>query len=107
MRTKLLMGLVALLPVCAFAQQTGRPRLTDSARAAQRAAALKKYDEKKFTHADSLRGNLGPERTWWDVQRYDITIKPDFKTKYTSGKDLITYKVVKGQHPSMMQIDLK
>jgi aminopeptidase N len=58
------------------------------------------------THADTLRGSLTPERTWWDVQRYDITIKPDFLSKTTVGDDLITYKVVSGEQPGM-QIDLQ
>jgi aminopeptidase N len=59
-----------------------------------------------LTHADTLRGSLTPERTWWDVQRYDITVKPDFLTKTTSGKDLITYKVVSDAQPAM-QLDLQ
>jgi aminopeptidase N len=59
-----------------------------------------------LTHADTLRGSLTPERTWWDVQRYDITVKPDFLTKTTSGKDLITYKVVSDAQPGM-QLDLQ
>lgn len=57
-------------------------------------------------HADTLRGSLTPERTWWDVQRYDITVKPDFLTKTTVGNDLITYKVVGKVQPAM-QIDLQ
>jgi aminopeptidase N len=62
---------------------------------------------KVFTRADTLRGTVGPERAWWDVLRYDVTIKPDFKQKYTSGNDLITYKVVQDNYPLVMQIDLR
>lgn len=58
------------------------------------------------THADTLRGSLTPERTWWDVQRYDITIRPDFSTKTCVGNDLITYKVVGDLQPAM-QVDLQ
>jgi aminopeptidase N len=58
------------------------------------------------THADTLRGSLTPERTWWDVQRYDITICPDFLQKTTVGDDLITYKVVGNVQPAM-QLDLQ
>src|SRR5580658_5476654 len=58
------------------------------------------------THADTLRGSLTPERTWWDVQRYDITIRPDYLQKTTSGNDLITYKVVSRAQPGM-QLDLQ
>src|SRR6187399_3257319 len=59
-----------------------------------------------FTHADTLRGSLLAERTWWDVQRYDITVRPDFVFKTTKGTNLITYKVVGVQQPAM-QLDLQ
>jgi aminopeptidase N len=58
------------------------------------------------THADTLRGSLTPERTWWDVQRYDITVRPEYLAKTTVGNDLITYKVVGGFQPGM-QLDLQ
>ena len=61
---------------------------------------------KAFTHADTLRGSLLAERTWWDVQRYDITVRPDFVFKTTKGTNLITYKVVGVQQPAM-QLDLQ
>src|SRR5579872_3729550 len=61
---------------------------------------------KVFTHADTLRGTNGPERTWWDIQRYDITVKPDYGTKSTIGNDLITYKVTSETQPAM-QLDLQ
>ncbi len=61
---------------------------------------------KTFTHADTLRGSLNAERTWWDVQRYDITIRPDFAARTTEGKNSITYKVVGTPQPGM-QLDLQ
>ncbi len=64
-------------------------------------------DEKAFTHADTLRGTITPERAWWDVMHYDITIKPDYDKKYTSGSNKITYKVIQESHPNVMQIDLQ
>ncbi|ANI90671.1 peptidase M1 [Arachidicoccus ginsenosidimutans] len=64
------------------------------------------YEHRVFTHADTLRGSITPERAWWDVQRYDITIKPDFDKKYTAGDNLITYKVMSEKQPAM-QIDLQ
>lgn len=60
-----------------------------------------------FTRADTLRGSITEERSWWDVLRYDITIKPDIVTRTTEGKNIIVYKVVKDNHPGAMQIDLK
>jgi aminopeptidase N len=58
------------------------------------------------THADTLRGSLTPERTWWDVQRYDIAVRPEYLQKTTVGNDLITYKVVGRVQPAM-QLDLQ
>ena len=63
--------------------------------------------QKPFTHADSLRGSITPERAWWDVMRYDILVQPDFDNKYTAGSNTITYKVVQAEHPNVMQIDLQ
>lgn len=62
--------------------------------------------EKVFTHADTLRGSITPERAWWDVQRYDIAVKPDFTSKTTAGSCMITYKVVSDDQPAM-QLDLQ
>jgi hypothetical protein len=60
-----------------------------------------------FTRADTLRGTLLPERIWWDVLRYDITVKPDFTTKTIIGTNNMQYKVVNEKHPNVMQIDLQ
>lgn len=60
-----------------------------------------------FTHTDTLRGSITPERSWWDVLRYDITVKPDYVSKTTEGKNIITYKVLNDHHVNMMQIDLQ
>lgn len=63
---------------------------------------------KKFTLADTLRGTLTPERTWWDVQRYELAFKPDFVGRSIAGSNEIAYKVVKANNGSIkMQIDLQ
>jgi len=62
---------------------------------------------KTFTHADTLRGSITPERAWWDIMRYDITVKPDYNSKTISGSSTITYKVVNDNKGEMMQIDLQ
>ncbi len=60
-----------------------------------------------YSHADTLRGSLSPERTWWDVQRYELAIKPDFVSKSLSGSNEIVYKVVRANSGSIrMQIDM-
>lgn len=60
---------------------------------------------KEPTKADTLRGSLNADRTWWDIQRYDLSVKPDYLTKTISGANVITYKV-KGAG-SRMQIDMR
>src|ERR1700727_1063665 len=109
MKINSLISLLFLIPALALAQQPNQ-RTVDSlraVRAAQSAAAYKKYQERVFTHADTLRGSITPERAWWNVLRYDITVKPDFVKKATSGKNLITYKVVQADYKPVMQIDLQ
>ncbi|MEI9912759.1 MAG: hypothetical protein WDO71_25820 [Bacteroidota bacterium] len=37
-----------------------------------------KFSLAQYTHEDTLRGSITPERAGWDVLRYDIKVKPDF-----------------------------
>ncbi len=46
---------------------------------------------KSFTHADTLRGSIGPGRLLWNVLHYEITVKPHFANKTIEGKNIITY----------------
>lgn len=60
-----------------------------------------------YTLADTLRGSITPERSWWDVQRYELAFKPDFNSKTISGANKIIYKVVQyNGGERRMQIDL-
>ena len=59
-----------------------------------------------FTHADTLRGSLNPNRTWWDVLHYDIEVTPDYNSKTITGKTTITFKVLNNEY-ALMQIDLQ
>jgi aminopeptidase N len=61
--------------------------------------------QETFTHQDTLRGSLNAARTWWDVQRYDITVKPDYNNKTIAGVTGITAKVVEAGN--RLQIDLQ
>lgn len=61
----------------------------------------------KFSHADSLRGSITPERAWWNVLRYDITVKPDYESKTISGKNNIKFEIVNPNHPPVIQIDMQ
>lgn len=58
----------------------------------------------KFTRADSLRGTLNNNRSWWDVKRYDLEVEPDFATKTLRGRNTIKFS---GNAGSQMQIDLQ
>ncbi|RYY33611.1 MAG: M1 family peptidase, partial [Sphingobacteriaceae bacterium] len=63
---------------------------------------------KVYTFAETLRGTLTPERTWWDVQRYELAIKPDYNGKSITGSNQIVYKVVGANNgKTRMQIDLQ
>lgn len=57
-----------------------------------------------FTKADSLRGQLTPLRTCYDVQYYHLDIQVDIDKKYISGSNLIRFKTV--EDFKTLQIDL-
>ena len=87
LKMKLIIGIFLFIPFLSIGQQVQKPKV--------------------FTHADTLRGSITPERAWWDVQRYDITVKPDYNSKTISGENVIAYKVVKDSKGIPMQIDLQ
>jgi aminopeptidase N len=60
-----------------------------------------------FTHQDTLRGTVTPERAWWDVLQYSLEVTPDYNTKSIQGKTTIQYKVVQDDHTAYMQVDLQ
>ena len=68
-------------------------------------AAQPLNQKKLFTHQDTLRGSITPERSWWDVTYYDIYVKPDYNQKTLSGSVLIQFTVLKPG--KLMQIDLQ
>src|ERR1700746_702194 len=61
----------------------------------------------KFTHQDTLRGSIGPEREWWNVLHYDVSVTPDYQAKSIKGKTIIQYKITRDKHSDYMQIDLQ
>ena len=64
-------------------------------------------EKNKFTHQDTLRGTIGPERDWWDVLHYDLSVTPDYDNKAITGKNIIQYKITKDKYSDYMQIDLQ
>lgn len=62
-------------------------------------------DTTTFTHADTIRGSVTPERAWWDAGFYDLHIRVSPADSSITGWNAITYKVLSA--PREMQIDLR
>jgi len=69
-----------------------------------------------FTRADSLRGGITPERIWWDLEHYDLSVKLDVDGRQINGTNRISYVVnqvrpepgrVSAKTKKVMQIDLQ
>ncbi len=58
-----------------------------------------------YSHADTIRGSITPERAWWDLLHYELQVKADPEEMYISGTNTITYKVLKLN--DLLQIDLQ
>ncbi len=61
----------------------------------------------KHTKQDTLFGSNTPQRSWWDVQHYDLSVTPDYTTKTIKGKNTITYTVLDDTHTEYLQLDLQ
>jgi aminopeptidase N len=58
-----------------------------------------------FTRQDTLRGSITPERAWWDLTQYDLTVEFDIDQKTISGSNTIFFNVLHAAH--VMQLDLQ
>ena len=56
---------------------------------------------------DSLKGTITEERSWWDVQYYDILLDIDFDKRKIVGRNTIDFKVTQKPRTQFMQIDLQ
>ncbi|MCL9804284.1 M1 family metallopeptidase [Flavobacterium amniphilum] len=70
----------------------------------QLASAQLTVAKETFTRRDTLQGGLRPERTNFDVQRYDLNIKINPTEKSIVGYNDIAFKVV--ENTNKIQIDL-
>jgi aminopeptidase N len=68
-------------------------------------ASAQDIPQQKFTHQDTLRGSVTPERAWWDVQYYNINVTPNYAEKTIMGVVEIRFQVLKAG--TKMQIDLQ
>lgn len=57
------------------------------------------------TKQDTLRGSITPERSWWNVKKYDLHITPSITKQKITGKNTITFYTAR--HGKRMQIDLQ
>jgi len=58
-----------------------------------------------FTHADTLRGSITPQRAWWDLMYYDIDIEVNPSSRSIKGKNTIYFNVL--QSGEWLQVDLQ
>ncbi|WP_300567792.1 M1 family metallopeptidase [Flavobacterium sp.] len=70
----------------------------------QQISAQLTVHKEHFTRRDSLQGGLRPERTCFDVLRYDLNVKVNPDEKSIAGYNDITFKVV--ENTNKIQLDL-
>ncbi|GHM98893.1 peptidase M1 [Cytophagales bacterium WSM2-2] len=58
-----------------------------------------------FTKEDTLRGTITPERAWWDLTYYHLSVNVKPEEKYISGSVAVHYKVLDPKQA--LQIDLQ
>src|ERR1043166_6791915 len=68
-------------------------------------ASITHGQEGPITRQEMLRGTITPEREWWDVQHYDLSVQFIPDQKMIKGSNVITFKTLKPG--SRMQIDLQ
>ena len=62
-------------------------------------------DKEEFTRADRLRGSINEERSWWDLQHYELDVQVFPETRSLKGSNKIRFRVL--ENGSKMQIDLQ
>ncbi|GAA4324871.1 M1 family metallopeptidase [Flaviaesturariibacter amylovorans] len=63
--------------------------------------------KRNFTHQDTLRGTVNEHRAWWDVQRYDVSVTPDFTTRTVKGHVDLYFRTKTAPGSNFLQIDLQ
>ncbi|MEZ0486535.1 M1 family metallopeptidase [Fibrella aquatica] len=58
-----------------------------------------------YTRADTLRGTMTPERSWWDLNHYHLQVRVSPDDSTFAGQNTIRYRVLKASQ--VMQIDLQ
>lgn len=60
----------------------------------------------EITRQDSLRGSITPQRAWWDLVHYDLSVEVLPESKTITGTNIVTYRVIK-EGVKELQIDLQ
>jgi aminopeptidase N len=71
-----------------------------------RANAQLLSNKDKHTRQDTLRGMVGKHRKWWDVNHYDLKLRPDISRFSIKGSNKISFTVIDNSSGTM-QIDLQ
>jgi aminopeptidase N len=58
-----------------------------------------------FTKRDSVFGSITPERAWWNLKHYDLSVEVVPKTQKISGTNVIRYTVI--NQNQVLQLDLQ
>jgi aminopeptidase N len=61
--------------------------------------------DEPLTKDDTLRGSITPQRIWWDLTYYHLSVKPSPETQSLIGNVLVNYKVLAPYQT--IQIDLQ
>lgn len=61
--------------------------------------------QRVFTHQDTLRGAVTPERAWWDLTHYDLRMRINPADSTIKGMNVVQYKVLEPKQ--VLQIDLQ
>jgi arylsulfatase A-like enzyme len=61
--------------------------------------------DEKFTEQDRLRGSITPERAWWDLKHYKLSLQVDPEKKTIKGSNVVRFEAI--EDGSTMQIDLQ
>ena len=67
--------------------------------------SLYNLNAQEFTLQDTLRGSITPERVWWDLTHYELSIQVNPETNQLSGNNIISYTVL--IQDSILQLDLQ
>ncbi|MEC9093338.1 MAG: M1 family metallopeptidase [Planctomycetota bacterium] len=61
--------------------------------------------EREYTRQEKLRGSITPERAWWDLLHYELSLEVRPEERFISGTNRITFRPLKPGNK--LQIDLQ